>query len=457
MKKRNLGVLGLALVLPLALTACVGGSDSASTSAGGTANQGSGSGEIQYWLWDSNQLPAYQACADAFAKANPDVTVKISQFGWDDYWTKLTTGFVSGDAPDVFTDHLSKYPEFVKNGQLVALDGQVSADNVPTDIYQKGLAELWVADDGQRYGLPKDWDTIGLFYNEGMASAAGLTKEQMDALEWNPTDGGTYEQAIAKLTVDANGVHGDQPGFDKDNVKTYGLALTASGGADGQTQWSMYTGSTGWQYTNKETWGDHYNYDDPKFQETIGWWRSLIEKGYMPPLEKTVGASGTEQFGAGNYAMISEGSWNTGSITGLDGIQVGIAPTPIGPSGERASMFNGLGDSIWSGSKNQAAAWKWVKFLGSADCQDLVAEKAVVFPAITTSTDKAQAAFKAKGIDVTPFTVHVQDGTTFLYPLTDHAAAIQQIMKPAMDNVLNFSADPSSLTDANDQVNALFQ
>ena len=43
----------------------------------------------------------------------PNITVKITQYGWDDYWTKLTTGFVAGTAPDVFTDHLSKYPEFV--------------------------------------------------------------------------------------------------------------------------------------------------------------------------------------------------------------------------------------------------------------------------------------------------------------------------------------------------------
>ena len=67
------------------------------------------------------------------------------------------------------------------------------------------------------------------------------------------------------------------------------------------------------------------------------------------------------------------------------------------------------------------------------------------------------AAFKAKGIDVTPFTEQVKDRTTFLFPLTENGAAISQIMTPAMDNVMNFSADLSSLTDANDQVNALFQ
>ena len=27
--------------------------------------------QISYWLWDSSQQPAYQACADAFQKQNP--------------------------------------------------------------------------------------------------------------------------------------------------------------------------------------------------------------------------------------------------------------------------------------------------------------------------------------------------------------------------------------------------
>ena len=67
------------------------------------------------------------------------------------------------------------------------------------------------------------------------------------------------------------------------------------------------------------------------------------------------------------------------------------------------------------------------------------------------------AAFKAKGIDVTPFTEQVKDRTTFLFPLTEKAAEVEAIMTPAMDDVMNFGADVSTLTDANDQVNALFQ
>jgi multiple sugar transport system substrate-binding protein len=65
--------------------------------------------EINYWLWDNNQLPSYKACAEAFEKENPDIKVKITQTGWFDYWTALSTAFVSGTAPDVFWDHLSRY------------------------------------------------------------------------------------------------------------------------------------------------------------------------------------------------------------------------------------------------------------------------------------------------------------------------------------------------------------
>jgi len=55
-----------------------------------------------------------------------------------------------------------------------------------------------------------------------------------------------------------------------------------------------------------------------------------------------------------------------------------------------------------------------------------VAEKGVVFPAIPSATDKAEAAFKAKNVDVTAFTVHIDEKTTFLFPITDYASQIER-------------------------------
>lgn len=238
MNKKAIGAVAVAAAAALALTACGGGASGGAESA---------KGEISYWLWDANQLPAYQQCATDFQKANPDIKVKITQTGWDDYWGKITNGMASGTAPDVFTNHLAKYPDFIKTKQLVALDDAVANDKVDLGQYNEGLADLWVGQDGKRYGLPKDWDTIALFYNKKMAADAGLTAEQMGSLSWNPQDGGTYEKAIARLTVDKSGKRGDEPGFDKNNVAIYGLGLESSGGENaGQTQWSFLAATTGW-------------------------------------------------------------------------------------------------------------------------------------------------------------------------------------------------------------------
>lgn len=447
MKRTTLKALFAAAAFPLLVTACGNGSSGSEAS-----------GQIDYWLWDANQLPAYQACADAFEKKNPELTVKITQLGWDDYWNRITTGLVSGTAPDVFTNHLSMYPDFAAKNQILAIDEYVERDNVDVGAYANGLADLWVSQEGERYGLPKDWDTIAVFYNKQMLEDAGVKEEQLSNLTWNPQDGGSYEDLIAHLTVDKNGVRGDEPGFDKDNVAVYGLGLEDSGGGMGQTQWSMYTGTTGWTSTNKPTWGTEYNYDDPRFQETIAWWESLIDKGYMPSFEAaTAGVSVNDQFGAGKVAMSTNGSWMIGSYFGYKGIETGVAPTPVGPDGERSSMFNGLADAIYAGTDNEEGAWKWVKFLGSTECQDLVAEEAVVFPALPSSLEIAEKKFQEKGVDTEAFTTHLEQDTTFLYPITENAADVDAIMRPAMDAVMAGKADPSSLTEANEQVNALFQ
>jgi len=449
--KRTRLVAALA-VAPLALAACGG------NGGGGAGEGGEASGQITYWLWDSAQLPAYQACAEAFSEANPDITVAVEQYGWDDYWNKITTGFVSNTGPDVFTDHLSRYPQFAAQNQLLALDDYVEQDDIDLDIYQEGLADLWVDQEGNRYGLPKDWDTIAIFYNKALVEEAGLTEEDLQDLTWNPDDGGTYEDVIARLTVDANGVRGDEPGFDSNNVAVYGLGLENSGGGYGQTQWSMYTGTTGWTHTNENPWGNEYKYDDPDFQDSIEWWRGLIEKGYMASYEEaTGGINVTDSFAAGKAALNTNGSWMIGTYTGFEGVDVGIAPTPVGPDGERASMFNGLADSISRGTDNPDGAWEWVKFLASQDCQDIVADETVVFPAIQESSERAVEAFGAEGIDVSAFSVHVEEGTTFLYPITDNAADVDATMQAAMERVMLFQAEPDSLTQANEQVNALFQ
>ncbi|WP_128374457.1 ABC transporter substrate-binding protein [Streptomyces cavernae] len=442
MRLRTLTALSGALALSL-LTGCAQSS--------GT---GSSRNTVTYWLWDANQLPAYQACAKGFEQENPGLRVKITQLGWDDYWTKLTAGFIAGTQPDVFTDHIQKFGQFADLQVLEPLDDLGIKDS----DYQPGLAASWVGQDGHRYGAPKDWDTVALFYNKKMTDEAGLNADQLNNLAWNPEDGGTFEKAIAHLTVDKNGKRGDEPGFDKNNVKVYGLATNGGGEGVGQTQWSPFTGSAGWSYTEKQRWGTKYQYDSETFKSVIKWYFGLAKKGYLAPMSdyNIQSNQANTQVAAGKAATAFDGAWMISSYKGFKGRDMKTALTPVGPTGKRATMMNGLADSVTKGARNKEAAKKWVAYLASDACQTVVGKYGIVFPATPAGTEAAAAAYEKQGIDVTAFTRPVNDKKafrTFSFPITGYAADVSALMKPQMEDIYGGGAPISSLDKTNDQIN----
>jgi multiple sugar transport system substrate-binding protein len=410
---------------------------------------------IKYALWDTNQLPPYQECATNFMEANPGITIEIEQLGWDDYWTAITTGFVSGEAPDVFTNHLARYPEFVALGQLVDLQAWAERDGVATDIYYPGLAELWTRE-GARYGLPKDWDTVAIVYNKALVEAAGIDPAALNELTWNYEDGGTFQEVIAQLTIDANGNNGLSADFDKANVAQYGYAGNGMGGAYGQTEWSWLSNTTGWQH-NDGVWGSEYYYDDERFIGTIQWLADLwLEHGFAHPLEAQTSLGRTALFQSGNVGLIVDGSWMIGTYLASD-FEVGFARLPMGPEGRR-SMFNGLADSIWVGSEHQEESWTWVKYLASLDCQSIVGTSGVVFPAIPEAAAMSLQVRADAGVDVNAFVAQAdEEGGTFLFPITDFGSEIATIMSEAMDSVgLGEAKAADVMPSANEEINDLF-
>lgn len=427
-------------------------------SCGTSDDSAGGKTTLNYWLWDDKQLPAYQACATAFHKANPDITVKITQTAWAQYWQNLTTQITAGDAPDVWVDHASYYPQFVSSNQIVDLQPYVDKDKVDLSGYQAGLADTWVKD-GKRYGLPKDWDTVAVVYNTTMLKAQGIDTAELNDLTWNPTDGGTLEKVIAESTVDTKGRNGLDPKFDKNNIKVYGFLPEWADGSQGQNGWGDLAVSNGFSFLDKNPWGTHYNYDSPALSDTITWMKHLIDKGYSPRLDKKSTAANSELLNAGKGAITFAGSYAISSYTGDAAQQkFAFAPLPTGPEGRKSSI-NGLSDAIWTGSQHKDQAWQWVKFMASAGCQDIVAKSAVVFPALKTSTQKALAAHEAKGDDVKVFTEEAADADgTFLLPVTDHGSEISTIVQDAIQSaVLGQDSPKNALKKANDKVNGLFK
>jgi multiple sugar transport system substrate-binding protein len=353
----------------------------------------------------------------------------------------------------VWTDHASYYPQFVTSNQILDIQPYVDRDSVDLTQYQAGLADLFVKD-GKRYGLPKDWDTMALVYNTALLPGVDLSN-----LTWNPADGGSFEQVIAKATVDKNGRNGLDPAFDKNNVKVYGFLPEWADGSQGQNGWGDFAVSNGFAFLDKNPWGTHYNFDDPKLAATISWYRSIVDKGYAPKFDKqsTLGRDAVMDSGQG--AITITGSWTINSYLSATAKQkYAFAPLPVGPAG-RKTAINGLSDAIYAGTKHKDQAWAWVKFLGSSACQDLVAKNAVVFPAIKEATDKSLAAHQAKGQDVHVFTDEAAaPGGTFFLPITDHGNEISQTVQDAIQSIILGQTDAAGgLAKANGTVNAMFQ
>lgn len=411
---------------------------------------------IRYALWDSNQQPAYQACANEFTRRNPNITIRIEQAGWGEYWGGLTTALVSGTAPDVFTNHLAYYPELMSKGQLLDIQPFVERDGVDLSIYLID-PDLWVKD-GKRYGLPQDWDTIAIFYNKDMFEAAGITQEEIDGWTWDPETGGTFMETIAKLTLDENGNNGLSPEFNKNAVVQWGFAGgPGDAGSAGQPDWSGFAASLGWQPTDGP-WTTKYHYDDPRIAATLQWWADLhLVHGFAPGTDSLSG--GVESlFLAQKVAMFPMGSWAAGWIVDSATFEVGFAKLPAGPEGVK-SPINGLSPAIYAGTEHPEEAWQWVKFIASPDCANIVGDHAVVFPAIQSGVDRAIAAFEKKGMDVTAFTdVAATPGATYLLPMTEHGSEIKDILQPVLQDIFDGRVTAAeALPVVNEEINALFE
>lgn len=407
--------------------------------AAGCGGSGSGSKTVNWWTWDDKQAQAYKVCADAFQKANPGVTVTISQYDVADYFTKLTAGFVAGNAPDAFQNSVQFFQAYASQHQLLAMDDFIAKDKVDLSKYSVGVSS-WKFTDGKQYALPLDWAAAGVYYNKDMLTKAGFTDKDVQNLNWNPDNGGTFDKMVAHLTVDTKGVRGDQPGFDKAHVATYGTGPMGTKDFGGQTTWNALVSTLGWTLADKPSWPTTFNYSDPRFVKSMNYIRTLAERGYAPKFGEFSGSNGqntisdVDLLGSGKVALEESGSWSVASFAKLPKVKVGIAPTPYGPDGKTRKMSsNSNGNNIWAGTKNPDLTWKWVSYMGSVECQSAAGKSGTFFPSIPAAMDVTAKAMATQGADLSVYTGYLKNGNLFPAVVYGNGAAMQQAIEPLFE------------------------
>src|SRR5262245_42072733 len=156
----------------------------------------------------------YQQLADTFHGENPNINVKISPTDGTNYDQKLLTYIQAGTLPDIVQTSDNWAKPFKDNGITVDMIPFAQKTNFPYQDFDPTFLNLGMID-GQLHMLPKQGDILIPYVNMRMAKEAGVNVPTDFDPAKNP-DGWTWDEFMAmckRLTVDANGKRGDEPGF----------------------------------------------------------------------------------------------------------------------------------------------------------------------------------------------------------------------------------------------------
>jgi multiple sugar transport system substrate-binding protein len=323
----------------LAVSACSGGGGADTATGGGQEKV-----TLSYAVWDNFQKPAMEALAGDFTKTHPNITIDVQLTPWTDYWTKLKAAATGGAAPDVFWMNGPNFQLYASNGVIRPIDGKVD-----TSVYPKPLVDLYTYD-GKLYGLPKDMDTIGVWYNKKLFDAK---KMKYPADDWTWAD---FQSAAAKLTDPAKGVYAAAAELTSFQEYQYNTIAQAGG----------YVISPD---------GRKSGYDDPKTIAGLRFWTDLIKNKQSPDLKTMTDTVPITLFEAGKIAMYWGGSWDVSEFAAnaYTKDKVDVAPLPRGE--KQASVIHGVANVVGAKTGHPREASEFVAYLGSKQAADILGKK----------------------------------------------------------------------------------
>ena len=362
MRKEKWLSMVLSGAMCISLSACGGGSGSSGQGSSGGSSGGS-DGQLTVSIWDNAQLPGLKEIMDDFT-GETGIAVDLQVVPWDQYWTLLEAGAQGGSLPDVFWMHSNYSQKFMSNDILLDLTDRIEQSSViDLSNYYEDITGLYQLD-GKTYAIPKDYDTIGLWYNKTLFDEAGIPYPD-ETWTWE-----TLAENAAKLT-------------DADKGQ-YGFVSPAVNNQDGYYNliYSM-GGSVLSDDKSKSLW------DSPETMEAMRWWYDNLVTVSMPTQQVMGETTPDVLLGSGKAAMIMQGSWMVAAFKGNEYTDENcdVAVLPMAEDGTRKTIYNGLGWAAAAGNSHTEEAWKLLEYLGSEAAQKKQAELGVTMSAFQGTSD----------------------------------------------------------------------
>ncbi|RIX27763.1 ABC transporter substrate-binding protein [Amnibacterium setariae] len=407
----------------------------AACSSGGGAPSGGGGdyskapkdlkATITYALWDQTQVKAIQANLAGFKQQYPGITVNVDVTPYDTYFTKLQTEASSNTLPDLFWLNGPNFQLYADNGKVEPITGAIKAGAIDPKNYPSALVDLYTAN-GVHYGVPKDFDTIGLWYNKALFARAGVDV---------PTGDWTWDD----LTTAANTISSKLKG-----QGIYGVAA----GMDGQTTYYDTIFQAGGSVLSAD--GKKSEYASDATKKGIVFWRDLIASKGSPSVKQLTDTPADQWFVSGKAAMLIGGDWGRSEIADSPVAKdVQVAPLPKGE--QKATVIHGVSNVVAAGSKNTQAAQALQVYLASKEAQQQQGDMGAVIPAFNGT--QASFAKSMPGVDLQVFLDEVAYAKPL--PVSNNTAAWNALEAKLLPGVFaGTSPVDSTLQQLQDQMDA---
>ena len=255
------------------------------------------------WTTGAVEGKALKKLIADFEKKYPSIKVNYQIINGD-YTTVIKARITSGSAPDVFYMNSDVAQEFIRTGQLLNLDFLAKDKSYGLNQFYKSLLDGYKYK-GHLYGIPKDYSTLGLWYNPSMFSAHNISKA--------PTTWSEFASDACKLTDKAK--------------KIYGASLS-----NDPARWLAVAYAYGASLFNKNL--SRSTISSKAAASSLDLYAGLVRKGCAARPDQVGAGWNGESYGKQFTAMTLEGNWMTPFMHDqYPSTPYKIAPLPKGPKG----------------------------------------------------------------------------------------------------------------------------
>lgn len=335
--------------------------------------------QLEYWtVWD--EPDAFQGLIAAYREQHPNVRINVRKMSFDDYETRLLQAWARGEGPDLFSipnasvgkyrDLITPLPAAIKLPALVVSGGcskNVRVVEKPTDTPRPELLDQTflpvVADDvifdNTIHGLPLATDTLGLFFNKDLLTAAKIIAPPQ-----------TWQELTDMVDATKSGLTKEEAGKIVQSGIALGTAANVNRSVDILSALMMQSGTQMTDTTGKNITFGQASPTDKTFipgAAAVDFYTAFANPARVTYSWNAEQPNALEAFAAGKVGFFIGYSYQVAALRRLNPqLNFGVAALPqISQDGPRINYANYWVESVAAQSKHPDEAWDFLLFITS--------------------------------------------------------------------------------------------